>query len=186
MDDKQRKTFLDRLYRKYYRSLFNKCFAVFDYRPEFRQLAEDCVQETFVRALKEADALAEHPEPLFWLLTTCSHIAMSERRKLRRRRQIAAPVSPDVQEPIDPRDAIADWIAADELLDTKEQLMAELTPQERQVYHAVYEEGLPARETAEQIGTTEGGVYSALRRIKKKILRLFLSIFLWIAHRAGS
>ena len=185
MDDQQREAFLDRLYREYYRTLFNRCFAVFDYQPEFRQLAEDCVQETFVRALKEADTLTAHSEPLFWLLTTSAHIAMSERRKLRRRRQIAAPVSPDQEDPADPQDAIADWIAADELLDTKERLMAGLTPQERQVYRAVYEEGLAARETAERIGTTEGGVYSALRRIRKKILQLFVSLFLWIAHRAG-
>ena len=169
MDDQQREAFLDRLYREYYRTLFNRCFAVFDYQPEFRQLAEDCVQETFVRALKEADTLTAHSEPLFWLLTTSAHIAMSERRKLRRRRQIAAPVSPDVQEPIDPRDAIADWIAADELLDTKEQLMAELTPQERQVYHAVYEKGLPARETAEQIGTTWRTTSTTLRAARESV-----------------
>ena len=184
MDDREREAFLERLYRDYYRSLFNKSFSAFNYDPEFRQLTEDCVQETFLRALKEAELLSGLEEPLYWLFTTCGHITASERRKLRRRRQIlnAAPAD---EEPVDPQDAIADWMAEDDLLGKKEQLLASLTEQERAVYKAVYEEHRAAREAAASIGTTEGGVYAALRRIRKKIRQVFLSLLLWLSRHAG-
>ena len=73
MDDQDRKNFLDEIYRKYRRDLFNKSYSMFDYRPEFRPLAEDCVQETYIRAFLEADKLIDYKEPLYWLLTTCKH-----------------------------------------------------------------------------------------------------------------
>ena len=183
MTDQERKDFLERLYQKYSRILFNKSFAMFDYRPEFRQQAEDCVQETFVRAFLEADTLSEYDEPLYWLLTACKHIAMSERRKQRRRRQIlnAVPAA-DEESLADPQDAIADWMAENDLLAKKDQLMETLTAQEREVYSAVYRDALTAKETAARTGTTEGGVYAALRRIRKKIRQLFLSLLLLLSR----
>ena len=183
MNEQDCKAFLDSIYRKYYRDLFNKSFAMFDYRPEFRQQAEDCVQETFVRACLEVDTLIDYEEPLYWLLTTCKNITMSERRKQRRRRQILKTIpASDEESLVDPQDAIADWMAENDLLAKKAQLLETLTPQEREVYTAVYSEFQSARETAERIGTTEGGVYSALRRIRQKIKRLFLSLLLLLSR----
>ena len=183
MNEQDRKAFLDSIYRKYRRDLFNKSYSMFDYRPEFRPLAEDCVQETFVRAFLEADKLIGYEEPLYWLLTTCKHITMSERRKLHRHQQILNTVpAADGERLIDPQDAISDWMAENDLLAKKNQLLETLTQQERDVYAAVYSEGLSAKEAAERTGTSVGGVYAALRRVREKIKRLFLSLFLLLTR----
>lgn len=185
MTDQEREAFLQRLYQEYYQILLNKSFSEFNYLPEYRHLAEDCVQDTFIRAMKEADTLSGHKAPLLWLMVTCSHIAASERRKLRRRNEIVNTVPEQDVELADPQDAIADWITEQDLLSKKELLLSGLTDQERSVYKAVYEDHLTAAETASLIHTTEGGVYSALRRIRKKILQIFTSLFLLLAHLVG-
>ena len=183
MDDQDRKDFLDEIYRKYRRDLFNKSYSMFDYRPEFRPLAEDCVQETYIRAFLEADKLIDYKEPLYWLLTTCKHITMTERRKYRRRQQILNTVpAADDEGLIDPKNAIADWMAENDLLAKKKQLLETLTEQEREMYTAVYSEGLSAKEAAERTGTTVGAVYAALHRVRDKIRRLFLSLLLLLTR----
>ena len=183
LNGQDQKKYLEELYRKYFRILFNKSFSQFDYRPELRQLAEDCVQETFIRAMLNVEVLSEAKEPLQWLLTTCAHITISERRKYHRRRRILNPVISNTDtDLLDPRDAIADWMAEEDLLSKKDQLMSELTEQELSVYTAVYENNLPARDAAASIGTTEGGVYAALRRIRTKIRKLFLFLTLLLSR----
>ena len=56
------------------------------------------------------------------MLTTCAHITISERRKYHRRRRILNPVISNTDtDLLDPRDAIADWMAEEDLLiDMKE------------------------------------------------------------------
>lgn len=165
---------LESLYRQNYPVLLTLCMADFDFRPSCRELAEECVQDTFVKAILELDRLRRHPNPPAWLRTACKHIAISKRRKIRNRQRILGyPVPLDsAGETADLRDELAVWMASEDLLSSKAQLMQALTLQEQAVYHAIYEERTSYRAAAEALSISDGALRGALQRVKHKIKKL--------------
>ena len=71
----EEKDFLDALYRKYEQKLFWISYEILGRRPDNRQLAEDCVQQTFETAMRKYTNLKRSPVPYFWLRKTCQNVS---------------------------------------------------------------------------------------------------------------
>ncbi len=178
--------FLESLYEKYAASLFVYSFSMLKPLPDALWLAEECVQDTFVKALL-MDRLRNHPEPFGWLRITCRNITLSKKRKIKNRRRIlGGPLSGDsIYTAQDPADCIEEWILKNDLTDARETLLASLTDQELLVYQAYYERDLSLKDTAEILGLSGNSVRGALQRIKNKLGKLILTILLcFMLHTA--
>ena len=53
--------FLSELYEQYYARLKNYCLIIFQYDPRLVSFADDCVQETFIKALEHKKKVASAP-----------------------------------------------------------------------------------------------------------------------------
>ena len=129
-----------------------------------RGRAEDAVQETLLRAWKNAAELAADDRPLRpWLFTVLSHVASSERRARRAR----------------PQEVAGDWaenLPAPQELDRALELwqlqaaVRQLSAQHRQVLLEVYFHGRTLAETAEllkvPVGTVKSRSFYALRALR--------------------
>ena len=129
-----------------------------------RGRAEDAVQETLLRAWKNAATLAADDRPLRpWLFTVLSHVASSERRAGRAR----------------PQEVAGDWaenLPAPQELDRALELwqlqaaVRQLSAQHRQVLLEVYFHGRTLAETAEllkvPVGTVKSRSFYALRALR--------------------
>lgn len=177
LTDKER-AFLDELYQKYYKILLLSSFVLLGKQKEHWETAEDCVQETFVKAMIKMHKLYCHTAPELWLKKTCRNITLSKRRKQYNRARILGFPSPmqGAEEIKDVKNDIAEWIIREELLEKKQQLLETLTQQEQQVYRNIYEGRQTIKEAAEALQITEGSVRGALQRIKKKITKIMMHI----------
>ena len=87
MNEEQQIT-LDLLYSKYYRELLQYSFSFFDYRQQYLQDAEDCVQDTFEKAMKNLDKVLTNEAPLKYLKLMCKNITISRRRDIHLHQQV--------------------------------------------------------------------------------------------------
>ncbi len=128
-----------------------------------RFTAEDLVQETFARAWKNWDSLADLGAVKSWLIT----ILRNERARLyeRKRLDISDDDPQDLELPSHER-------PGDHL--ELEQLVGELPPAYREPLVLQVLGGYDCREIAEMLGTTEGAVMTRLTRARQA-LRAHLS-----------
>ncbi len=170
----EEKDFLDMLYRKYEQKLFWISYEILGRRSDNRQLAEDCVQQTFEIAMRKYTNLRRSPVPYFWLRKTCQNISRTESRKLARRNRIMNnPVFFEESYNIpNPKDGIAEWLLSQDLLQKETKLLSLLTRKEAAVYRAVYKEHLSNQDAAHLLHVSEGAVRGAKQRIKDKMLKI--------------
>ncbi len=133
--------------RRYADALFLYCAR----RLADRQLAEDAVQETFMRAW-EGSANVAPPDVAGWLFGTARHTCQEIARRRRRAADSAAPLDEE-QAPAAPEASEPVEIALDALDDFEQALL-----------HMRHGEGLTCREIAEKTGRPLGTVTSALSR----------------------
>ena len=166
--------FVDEFYRTYGRMLFVYSFSLLRPLPDAVQAAEECVQETFERAMLKIRQVMRHEAPIFWLKNTCRKVTLAKKRKLLNRQRIAGRTVPiDADHDIaEPKDCIEIWILENDLFDVKQDLLGALTEEEAAVYQLFYEKGLPIKAAAETLQITDGAVQAALRRIRAKLERI--------------
>ena len=127
------------------------------------EAAEDAVQESFLKALKNRDTLVYLPEkPLWsWLYTTAKNVLIDEKRKTSRYDKL------DDYDKVDPTGDFANTIMIKELLHTlPENLM--------HVVSLRYYGGLNATEIGRLLGTPPATVRSQLRngiQLLKKLVK---------------
>ena len=130
-------------------------------------LAEDLVQDTWMRALDAWPVRGVPDEPLAWLIRVARNTLVSHFRRMR-------------PEPVDP--AVIDLEAArgsDDDPDTALMVtwgLAQLRRRHADVLEAFYFDGKSSREIAREHGTSERAIEGRLRRaravLKKKLARL--------------
>ena len=81
----QKEEFFELIYAQYAKKLERICLRYVNYQPEYREIAADSVQKTFLKALEEYDKLkdASYIEP--WLYQTCMHRFTTALKTYRRR-----------------------------------------------------------------------------------------------------
>ncbi len=130
--------------------------------------AEDAVQETFLRLLREAATLTANPalgpSLAAWLFHVCRNIcadaARKEVRMLQRERRVAVP---DVAPP-------APWsVESDEERSKVRELLDALPDHEREVLTLKVQHGKSYREIQALLGTTLHDVFTTARRALKQV-----------------
>lgn len=128
-----------------------------------RQRAEDVVQETLLRAWRNADSLAENEGSIRgWLLTVARRIVIDEWRTRRSRAEISTDEVPEPAPRDDPDQFVQSWLVADAL--------RRLSDQHRAVLIECFYLGRSVSEAAAKLGIPEGTVKSrthyALRSLR--------------------
>ncbi|MER2190394.1 MAG: sigma-70 family RNA polymerase sigma factor [Solibacillus sp.] len=155
---------LDTLYRQYMKSLYYYLYKMCGNA----ELAEDLVQETFVRAtihLYEADVL--HAKA--WLFQVARNTYLDEWRKIERRRK-----NPLFQLFLKPRDMCSPYglpeqeVINKESAATVQSLLVQLPENYRTVYILREDEQFSYREISQLLRISEGNVKILLHRARKK------------------
>ena len=157
-----------RAFETLYRSVAPRLHSVALHCMGRRDLAEEVVQESFVRIWHNAARYEPRlSAPLTWMITITRHQAIDQLRKQRE-----LPLS-DLQQ-----DALTDQSpGADEQLDTARQAKAlnqcleQLEGKQRQTLTRAYFHGHSARELAEQLAEPLGSVKSWIRRGMERLRR---------------
>lgn len=171
---------LVQIYTENHTRLVRYCRSLLLYDPKYKDLAEEIVQEIFITAWEQRDTLSQHPNIVGWLMTCCKHRCQSVvRRELNRRDIVGQPVEYDEEvASTQQQDAIIRWL---ENMDAREQLaelQTLLTPLEQSVFDTYFVQGHTMKETASQLGRKMNTVSDAIRRIRKKALRMDWAILL--------
>ena len=122
--------------------------------------AEDLVQQTFLLALFQGEALRTHPCPEGWLMKALHNLAMNERRRAARQQEV-------------PLDALFDQAAESDSPPLAEALPRWLSPQDREVLLWRFEQGLDYDEIAERLGISEAGCRSRVSRAIRRCRELW-------------
>lgn len=188
MNEEQQIT-LDLLYSKYYRELLQYSFSFFDCRQQYLQDAEDCVQDTFGKAMKNLDKVLTNEAPLKYLKLMCKNITISRRRDIHLHQRILKfPKTIDEYFDVaDPKDIVMDWIIRQENKEIKKILLEELTDKEKEVYSLYFEQNMSIKETAQELDSTDGSIRGSIQRIRSKAMKLqnlyFILVFACIFGR---
>ena len=131
-------------------------------------LAEELVQETFVRAFRAAPRYQSTAAVSTWLFHIAARLAMNELAKSHRRHEFAGEVPEMLAESGDPLDAFE----RKELARTIEQALAGLPPQQRAAVVLARFEDMSYREIGEVLEISEAAVDSLLQRARQTLTRL--------------
>jgi RNA polymerase sigma-70 factor (ECF subfamily) len=119
-----------------------------------RDQAQDIVQETLLRAWRNADSLNTRDGSVrSWLLTVARNLVIDAARARRAR---PAEVPPAVHDPVEPRDHVEDVSNAIVVADA----LRTLSPEHRAALVEVYYKGRTTTEAAEVLGIAPGTVKS--------------------------
>lgn len=136
-----------------------------------RQLAEEIVQETFLRVWQRPNVLTSgHNSIRPWLFTVARNL-VNDHRRLRARKPIEVNV-PELNLVPEERDSIEETLLAQDI----QRAMEQLTPQHRAVLTQVYKHGLSFEDVARSlgipIGTAKSRAHYALRSLRSVLEEL--------------
>ncbi len=166
--------FLESFYRKYSRTIFVYSLSMLRSLPDAGRIAEECVQETFEKAMMKIHSVMRHEAPLAWLKNTCRKVTLARRRKILNRQRITGrPVPVDAaHDAPEPKDYIEAWILQYDLFGVRQRLLSVLTEEEAAVWRIYYGEPRSLRDTAAALNVSEAAIRGALRRLPAKLDRI--------------
>jgi RNA polymerase sigma-70 factor (ECF subfamily) len=125
------------------------------------QAAEDLLQETFVRALRDVKRLDQLASPRAWLFTIARNLGMTALRKKRLASELPAQVSARAESDIDPR------------VDLMRDAIARLPEPQREVLALRLRDDLSYEEIAAvlaiPIGTVRSRMHHAVKRLRESL-----------------
>ena len=131
-------------------------------------VAEELVQEAFVRAFRAAPRYRPTASVSTWLFHIASRLAMNEAARAYHRHEVAAEV-PDL--PAETRGPLEE-LERKELSQTLEAALARLPPQQRAAVVLARFEEMPYREIGKVLDVSEGAVDGLLQRARQTLARL--------------
>lgn len=154
---------LEHLMSKYGNTIFRMCYL---YLKDYH-LAEDAVQETFIKAMKSYDSFLHNADEKTWLIriaiNSCKNILRTrwfkERSTLSGERLLT-----DTCEPME------DFIKKDSLTHA----VMSLKPNERQLIILYYYQELSVKEIAKILHKNENTLYQQLKRTREKLKKILL------------
>ena len=177
-----RNAFIESLFRNYHDILKKECIRYVRYDSKFLLMVDDCIQETFIKAIVHFEQLQSHPNIVGWLVRCCKNNIKSDLRKYKRRGKIVIGSLDTAEHAKVHHDdtAFERWMNKSEALDTLDLLYEALSPKECAIFKDYFVNDLSAEETANRNGLTKSAVQSGVMRIRKKINR-FLHIVLFFS-----
>ncbi len=156
------------MYRRHARSVFAICY----WRTGDAAMAEDVTSVVFLEAWRRRDQVVlEQRSALPWLLGVANHTSRNATRSLRRYNQALRRLDGHRSLPSD--DAIIDRLDAEISLDLVNEVVRDLSEQEREIVLLVFWSSLSYEATAVALGVPVGTVRSRVSRTRRKLqLRL--------------
>ncbi len=142
------------LYERYGFFLLRRCRSIL----RDRVLADDALQETFVKVMRGGAAVRTADEPLRWLYRVVDRCCFDALRKRRR----------SVETPSDHQGASAHPAAQIELRDAVVGLLAALDEQEMRIAVLLFMDGLSQGEIAEEVGVSRVTVNKKVQAIRAR------------------
>lgn len=93
----EREEFIERIYAEYAPKLERMCLYYIHYQAECRDLVDESIQKTFLRAFEEYDKLKDCEYIEAWLYKTCRYRLMTELNTYRRRQRQGMLQSTEIQ-----------------------------------------------------------------------------------------
>ena len=170
-DHNEKEAFFEELYAKYARKLERICLRYVNYNNEYRDIIDDCIQETFICADQNYSKIKTHPAIEGWLIKTCMHRLTTAIKKYRRRKtfhlySLDEEKAPEPQEMISTIEA---WIGEETSRENINKILGLLNMRESQVFSEFFLENHDLQEIAEHQGDTLSAEKSVLARIRRKI-----------------
>ena len=141
----EKEAFIESLYLQYAGKLERASLNYVRHRGEYRDLVDDSIQKTFLKAYEEYDTLKDAPYIEAWLFKVCRYRLMTA------------------------IDALPDRISSRETL---ERVLDTLNEREKGLVQAHFVDGVSCEELAKRQNTTIGAIRTALARLRKKARRL--------------
>lgn len=174
LTDKQA-AFLEELAIRYSDVLMQYALRFLNYQPHLRPLAQECVQETFLRAIKCVDGLMSHENPVGWLKVVLKHLLLNRIGSAKHQREelcgdISVHTAAIGQSA---EDALALWEAHQQLEDVLQVAHAILTTEEQRTLESHFFGGLTTAETALLESVPESTIRGRISRIRRKLKKVF-------------
>lgn len=168
--------FLNALVLRYGDALTKYAYRFLGYQPHLQQTAQDAVQETFLKAVKEVEALMVHPNVAGWLKVSLRNVLLNIRRQNQQGEEKIQGICMDASQ----RQLCAALDAFEvhqypQLQEVMEAAAAVLTESEASTFYNHFLEGLTMEETALLEGTSVDSVRGRIQRIRKKLRKIFIS-----------
>jgi len=133
--------------------------------------AEDLTQETFLRAHRRRESLHDREAAVAWLYSIATHVCLDRLRQRARQTSAQSEVDPDAVAAPDPEPSAELRIEREAMSACVQAYVAELSDSYRVVLLLHDEEGLSARQIAELLDDSVGGVKIRLHRARKRLKR---------------
>lgn len=146
-------------------------YRFFSYQPHMREIAEEAVQDTYLKAVEDVESLMKHPNPIGWLKVSLRNILLNIRREQHWKYE-------DTKEFIsnDPAkklhivlDAFDEFEQYPRLKELVEVANAILTPNEAETFHDHFLCGLTTEETAILESVSSDTIRGRISRIRGKL-----------------
>ncbi len=149
---------LHHLYVSYFKQVYYYAFSI----AKDRELAQDAVQETFLKAYRHIELLEQLEQKEAWLKTVSRHVIIDMYRKQRREMCVYSGSRDAFLGDTDVERTVVDQHFLRELLSS-------LNPINRQSLLLVYEYGLTYEQLADRQKTSISAVKSRIHRAKQKL-----------------
>lgn len=167
--------YLDDLALRYSDVLMSYAMRFLNYRQHLQPLAQECVQDTFLRAVANAEALMKHENPVGWLKVSLRHIllhAISSASFRREEHLSDAQTHPKALQQ-SAAEALELWETGQELSEVLDVAKKLLTADERRTFDAHFRQGLTTAETALLESVPESTIRGRISRIRRKLKKHF-------------
>ncbi|MBQ8616037.1 MAG: sigma-70 family RNA polymerase sigma factor [Clostridia bacterium] len=167
--------FLDDLAIRYSDVLMSYAMRFLNYRQHLQPLAQECVQDVFLRAVANVEALMKHENPVGWLKVTLRHIllhAISSASFRREEHMADTQAYPKVQQQ-SAAEALELWETSQQLSEVLTVAKNLLTVDEQRTLDAHFCQGLTTAETALLESVPESTIRGRISRIRRKLRKHF-------------
>lgn len=146
-------------------------YRFFGYQPHMREIAEEAVQDTYLKAVEDVESLMTHPNKIGWLKVSLRNILLNIKREQHWKYE-------DAKETIDDNpdnklhivlDAFDEFDHFPRLKELEEVANAILTPDEAETFFDHFLCGLTTEETAILECVSNDTIRGRISRIRKKL-----------------
>lgn len=173
-DRESKQQFIDKLYTENSRQVY----AIVQNRlhPTATVNADDCVQEIFMQAVRQADRLMEHPNPKAWLLLTARYVILNTNRKSDRQKKQANLLIDKLDKcsECDVESLVIEQLLLEQISNDRiyEKIMQQLSESETQLLQLKWKKRQREKEIARQLHVPLKKVRNQTFRLRQKIMRL--------------
>ena len=165
----EREEFIEALYAQYAPKLERMGLNVIHDQMEYRDIVDESIQKTFLKAFEEYEKIKDYEYIEAWLFKTCRYRLMTELNTTRRRQKRCSAIEENripEEQLMTAVDALPSQISDRELL---KRVFDVLNEREKKLVQEHFVEGVPLDEIAQRENATGGAVRAVLARLRKKI-----------------